>query len=60
LYYFSHDSHIGKGVKISVIDSGVAYNHEELAANIWINPGELPDHFDIDEDGIKGEALGRP
>jgi subtilisin family serine protease len=27
-------------VVIGVIDSGVDYTHEDLAANIWINPGE--------------------
>jgi len=36
------------GVVISVIDSGVDYTHEDLAANIWTNPaagspGHVPD-----------------
>jgi subtilisin family serine protease len=25
---------------VAVIDTGVDYNHEDLAANIWTNPGE--------------------
>lgn len=27
-------------IVVAVIDSGVDYNHDDLAANIWINPGE--------------------
>lgn len=35
---------------VAVIDTGVDYNHEDLAANIWINPGEIPANG-IDDDG---------
>ena len=38
------------GVVIAVIDTGVDYNHEDLAANIWTNPGETPDNG-VDDDG---------
>ncbi len=27
-------------IVVAVIDTGVGYNHEDLAANMWINPGE--------------------
>ncbi|WP_455205017.1 S8 family serine peptidase, partial [Kaarinaea lacus] len=37
-------------VVVAVIDSGVDYNHEDLADNIWTNPGEIADN-DIDDDG---------
>jgi subtilisin family serine protease len=37
-------------LKIGVIDSGVDYNHPDLAANIWTNPGEIPGNG-IDDDG---------
>ena len=37
-------------VVIAVIDSGVDYLHEDLAANMWVNPGEIPGNG-IDDDG---------
>ena len=37
-------------VIVGVIDTGIDYNHEDLADNIWINPGEIPDNG-IDDDG---------
>jgi subtilisin family serine protease len=42
----------GAGVTIAVVDSGVDYNHEDLAGNIWTNLGEIPD------DGIDNEGNG--
>ncbi|MBI3353921.1 MAG: S8 family serine peptidase [Nitrospirae bacterium] len=38
-------------VIIAVIDSGVAYNHPDLAANIWSNSGETNCSDGIDNDG---------
>lgn len=37
-------------VVVAVIDSGVDYQHEDLAGNIWINGGEIPGN-EIDDDG---------
>lgn len=37
-------------VIIGVIDTGVEYTHEDLAANIWTNPGEIPNNG-VDDDG---------
>jgi len=38
------------GVIIGVIDSGVDWDHEDLAENIWVNSGEIADNG-IDDDG---------
>ena len=35
---------------VAVFDTGVDYNHKDLAANIWINPGEIPGN-ELDDDG---------
>ncbi len=37
-------------IVVAVLDTGVDYNHEDLAANIWANPGEIPGNG-IDDDG---------
>ena len=39
----------GGTVVVADIDTGVVYTHPELAANTWINPGEIPGN-DIDDD----------
>ncbi len=40
----------GGDVVVAVIDTGVDYTHEDLAANMWTNPGEIPNNG-IDDDG---------
>ena len=37
-------------VIVAVVDTGVDYSHIDLAANIWLNPGEIPGNG-IDDDG---------
>lgn len=37
-------------VVLAVIDTGVDYRHEDLAANMWRNPGETPGNG-VDDDG---------
>lgn len=35
---------------VAVIDTGIKYTHEDLAANMWTNSGETPNN-NIDDDG---------
>lgn len=44
---------------VAVIDTGVDYNHPDLAANIWHNPAETPnDGVDNDGNGIVDDYYG--
>ncbi|MFC1717863.1 Ig-like domain-containing protein, partial [Candidatus Poribacteria bacterium] len=44
---------------IAVIDTGVDYNHEDLSANMWTNPGEIPDNgIDDDNNGYVDDYYG--
>ncbi len=46
-------------VVIAIIDTGVDYTHEDLAANIWQNPGEIPDNgIDDDANGYIDDTMG--
>jgi len=38
-----------ENIVVAVIDTGVDYNHPDIAANIWTNPGEIPGNG-IDDD----------
>lgn len=42
-------THGAPNVVIAVIDSGIDLEHEDLAPNLWQNPGEVPSN-DIDDD----------
>jgi len=37
-------------VIVGIIDTGIDYDHEDLAANIWANAGETPGNG-VDDDG---------
>ncbi len=46
-------------ILIAIIDTGVDWMHEDLAANIWINPGEIPgNNIDDDNNGYKDDVRG--
>jgi len=46
-------------VVIAIIDTGVDYTHEDLAANIWRNIDEIPDNgIDDDENGFIDDIRG--
>ena len=46
-------------IVVGIIDSGVDYNHPDLAANMWRNPGETPgDGVDNDGNGYKDDVYG--
>ncbi|MFC1645646.1 S8 family serine peptidase [Candidatus Omnitrophota bacterium] len=40
----------GNGVIVAVLDTGIDYEHQDLADNMWINNGEIPNNA-IDDDG---------
>ena len=46
-------------VIVAVVDGGVDYTHEDLQANIWTNPGEIPgDGIDNDDNGFIDDMYG--
>ncbi|MGC4097788.1 MAG: S8 family serine peptidase [Nitrospira sp.] len=46
-------------VIIAVIDSGIAYDHPDLAPNIWTNPGEIAGNgVDDDRNGFVDDVHG--
>src|SRR5688572_23497971 len=45
-------------VLVGVIDEGIYYNHEDLAANIWSNPYDQVDGIDNDGNGYVDDVRG--
>jgi subtilisin family serine protease len=46
-------------VVLAVIDTGVHYGHEDLAANMWRNQGETPGNgIDDDNNGFRDDVFG--
>lgn len=53
-------AHTGSsGVIVAVIDSGIDYNHPDLTANMWVNPGEIAGNsIDDDSNGYVDDVYG--
>ena len=50
---------LAPGIVIAGIDSGIDYNHPDLAANMWTNPGEIPANgIDDDANGFVDDVHG--
>jgi subtilisin family serine protease len=46
-------------IVVAVIDTGVIYTHEDLAPNMWHNPGEIPgNNLDDDGNGYRDDVYG--
>lgn len=46
-------------VIVAIVDSGIRYTHQDLAANMWINADEIPgNNIDDDNDGYVDNIYG--
>ena len=49
----------GKGIIVGVVDSGLDYNHEDIASNVWKNKGEIAGNKrDDDGNGLIDDVRG--
>jgi subtilisin family serine protease len=47
------------GIVVAVIDSGIRKSHQDLAGNLWINPGEIAGNgVDDDQNGVIDDVIG--
>jgi serine protease len=48
-----------RNVVVAVVDSGIDYHHEDLAANMWVNPHEIAGNgLDDDDNGVIDDVHG--
>ncbi|MBI4326301.1 MAG: S8 family serine peptidase [Chloroflexi bacterium] len=51
--------HSATNIVVAVVDSGIRYTHEDLAGNMWTNPGEIPGNgIDDDRNGFIDDVHG--
>ena len=50
--------HDASDVVVAIVDSGVDEQHEDLAGNLWTNPGELANGRDDDDNGYVDDVHG--
>jgi len=48
----------GTDAPVAIIDSGLKYDHEDLALNVWTNPDEILDGIDNDGNGKIDDLRG--
>lgn len=54
-----HNAYGNPQTIIAVIDTGVDYTHDDLRANMWRNPGEIPNNnLDDDNNGYIDDVVG--
>jgi uncharacterized repeat protein (TIGR01451 family) len=56
---YAWDSSQGNDVVAAILDTGVNYDHRDLAANIWNNTGEIANNdIDDDQNGLIDDTRG--
>jgi subtilisin family serine protease len=53
------DTSTGAGMVVAVVDTGLDYNHADITANVWTNPGEIAGNgIDDDKNGYIDDTRG--
>lgn len=53
------DINQGDGITVAVVDTGLDYNHPDIAANVWTNTDEIPGNgLDDDSNGFIDDVRG--